>query len=133
MLEQPEEHSRIIVTRLLRYYDPFAVLGLSRSKTAQRVVLTRPRAYVEEYHREASYHVGRIRWLMLHVAAWRDSPISVDNFCDRGHFGPPIVVDGHHRLCAAALLRRRHILASYSGLVSTLDYLMGARRKAPVF
>lgn len=132
-MEQPEEHSRIIVTRLLRYYDPFATLGLSRSKTAQRVARARPRAYVELHHRTASYHVGRIRWLMLHVAAWRATPISIDNFCNHGYFGPPIVVDGHHRLCAAALLRRRHILASYSGLVSTLDYLTGACRKAPEF
>lgn len=133
MEELPDEVSRVIVSRLLRYYDPFGALALNRGRVARRVLSARPREHLDLHCRTAAYHVGRIRWLMEHVSEWKHTPISVDNFCDHGHFGPPIVVDGHHRLCAAALLKRRYILATYSGLVSTLDYLTGVSRRAPEF
>ena len=76
-------------------------------------------------------HIARIRFFVENPE--RMDPISLDNEVYNGWFGRPIVVDGHHRLIAAAILRRRRILASYSGLLSTLDYLTGKTRKAPEF
>jgi len=44
----------------------------------------------------------------------------------------PILNDGHHRLVAYRLTKRRTIPAYYSGRVDLLEYLKGDRARKPV-
>jgi hypothetical protein len=45
--------------------------------------------------------------------------------------GPPVVMDGHHRLGAAVYLAVKRIPASCGGLVTTIDWLTGKTDKFP--
>lgn len=128
------DNDSILVGRLLRYYDPYSALDLDADGVARDLYRHPPRETpIHMGRRPASrrQHIARIRFFVENPD--RIDAISLDNDTFNSHFYGPIVVDGHHRLIAAAILRRRRIPASYSGLVSTLDYLTGKTRKAPVF
>lgn len=116
--------SQILVSRLAAVYDPFQVLfGRELCDLSPDYFDIRPEpGFVEIVERDVTYHRGRIAYL---VEAWPHEPIEVDNDWHRWGPGGPIVVDGHHRLCAAILAHRRRIACSYSGAMRTLRWLEG--------
>ncbi len=122
---------RVLVTRLLEHYDAFGAIGLVEAKVRELLSDVEPVAeYVDNKQvRSGLWHVGRIRRFVENPSS---DPIEVDNDCHFGSFGPPIVIDGHHRLCAAVIRGDKRITASYSGLVSTLEWLKGKRKTCPV-
>jgi hypothetical protein len=70
------------------------------------------------------WHIGRVKYFYNHPKMI--TPIDVDNHCESNYItGEPIIVDGHHRLIAAMLRNDKTIEANYSGLVDTLDWLLG--------
>ena len=118
----------IIADRLLEYYDPWFCLDVTPQDAA-----TPHYPLVHEHQsydlRDKDYHLGRITYfrdLLLDGAAL--DPIDIDNDWD---LGCPIVVDGHHRLCAAILAKVPTIPAQYGGRVDFLRYLTGARKTKP--
>jgi hypothetical protein len=148
----------VLVSRVREVYDPFVSLfGGSRddSGNADRerrleFVLRYPpeEEYVEEADRsyphpwqsrlmrerhQYAWHWGRIRYFyeMLRSGEALD-PIVLDNKCANGHVYPILVlVDGHHRLCAADLAEAQTIPVLYSGRVDLLKWLEGKRAKRP--
>lgn len=84
--------------------------------------------------RDTAYDYGRVRFLVEEIQARRMlDPIVLDNFYEgfspRGLF----VVDGHHRLIAAALCKMPRIMAAYHGGRVVLDWLVGRRKTLPCF
>jgi hypothetical protein len=134
------------VERLVGLYNPFRQFfgrrpKLSAVQKARRVGgrdPSRPQYRAERESgmdfrdREYRWDLGRIRYFVeqLERGAKLD-PIEIDNQCDRGHIYGPILLDGHHRLCAAALLRTPTIRAVYGGRVDTLKYLTGKTPHPP--
>ncbi len=121
----------MIVARLLEFYDPFGALGLEEARVRDLLPSAKPIGeFVADKERlPETWHVGRIK----HFVENRSSdPIEVDNDCRSGWFGPPCVLDGHHRLCAAVIRGDRRIAATYGGLVATLEWLKGKRKTCPV-
>lgn len=80
-----------------------------------------------------AYDYGRVRHFVSQLIDGAQlDPIDVDNDCaDRVIYPRPIVVDGHHRLWAYRLARRRYIPVNYAGRLDVLDYLKGLRPKPP--
>lgn len=81
-----------------------------------------------------AYDLGRVRYFaeQLNETDIELDPITIDN--NTGHqciYPEPVVLDGHHRLAAYKLARRRTIPAHYGGRLDVLDYLTGKRRKLP--
>jgi hypothetical protein len=66
--------------------------------------------------RNCLWHARRIAWLMKN--GW-DAPIDIDVGIPSMGFYPYILVDGHHRLCAAIMTGETVIKAQVSG---ALDY-----------
>lgn len=128
--------TRILVERLLRNCDPFAVLGLTTLSGAQ---IADPMDYEpitehQPYHRRsAQYHLGRIRYFVeLLLLGEEVDPVEVDNRCWGLTILPePVILDGHHRLCAALTVGQETVLANYGGRVDVLRWLAGKRRTRP--
>jgi hypothetical protein len=80
------------------------------------------------------FHLGRVRYFLDELQRGAAiAPIDVDQivFPTRGgppSWGPPCVLDGHHRFMAAVLARTRRIPASCSGLCTSIDWLKGVMR-----
>jgi len=133
--EISQETNMVLVGRLLHYYDPYVTLGLDEETVVCSLYRYSSRKTPIRWSKERivsrRQHIARIRFFVENPS--RIDAIVLDNDTYNGHFYGPIVVDGHHRLIAVSILRRRRIPASYSGLVSTLNYLTGKTRKAPEF
>jgi hypothetical protein len=119
---------RILVSRLLEFYNPLSALGLKPGDGACELkwpARSDPVLWgtVKVTRR---MHLSRIRWFVENPGAI--NPIALDNDTGGGWFLGPIVVDGHHRLLAAVRLGWKRIPVEYSGLVSTLRYLQGRRK-----
>lgn len=127
----------ILVNRLARFYDPFSSLfykGLAELpedffdvEPAEFVANSYRSSYKDYDRRRIAYFVDRLR------RRTPIEPIEVDNDIPAYHagppiWGPPIIIDGHHRACAAILVGRRRINCEYSGLVDTLEWLSGKGR-----
>ena len=135
----------ILVSRLKRFIDPFNVLFLEEESPlnmkVRQIKVQYPAVsnYVApelrwEFKKLSSqvWHIGRVRYFIDQLEAGKQlDPIDVDNACDRGFIYQPILVDGHHRFCAAILVGKRRIPVHYSGRMDTLRWLTGARRNAP--
>lgn len=121
---------RVLISRLTKYYDPFAALGLQRAEveSLMRSVSADDEFVPDKAGWSQARHASRIRYFADKPCA---NPIEIDNDCSSGWFGPPIVIDGHHRLCASILKRRRSIAATYGGLVAGLRWLEGKQKKDP--
>jgi hypothetical protein len=130
-----ENLDMVLVNRLLRFYDPYVALGLDAEGVVRDLrkhpSRKTPIRWSGERLVSRRQHVARIRFFVENPD--RIDAIALDNAVRGGWFCEPIVVDGHHRLIAALILRRRRIPASYSGLNSTLDYLVGKIRREPIF
>lgn len=127
----------ILVNRLLRHYDPFEFLFEERPIQPGFFQIA-PIEFVPAWDRpnHKDYDRRRIAYFVNKLS--RDEPvdpIELDNeIFGQSTWGPPIITDGHHRSCAAILVRRRRIECEYSGLVATLKWLKGeGRASSPPF
>lgn len=116
----------ILTERLLELYDPWAALGV---KPEQVSTPTQDQFIPHHTNRDLDYDLGRI-------AFFRDygfeDPLELDNICESGRIYPlPNLVDGHHRLCGAALAKRERVPAIYGGRVDLLNWLKGCRKTPP--
>lgn len=135
-------YDRILVGRLYSAYDPFSALFGDYVPKACYSPQTEPAEFITVEARWKLSIADLDQWNCGRIAFFRRAlrrrkktdPIELDNEAFRWSLGGPIVTDGHHRLCAAILEKRRHIRCSYSGLVKTLQWLKGAgRRDRPPF
>lgn len=122
----------LLVPRLQALWDPMDALCLIQDTSWLET--TRPLAKYREDRRGLVYHRRRIRYFVDLLRAGEElNPISVDNVCSDRHIYPiPVLLDGHHRLIASILEKRKTILAHYGGRVDLLRYLEGKRKSLPV-
>lgn len=81
--------------------------------------------------RSAQWHAARIRYLLRHPEEL-EQPIEVDCECYNDRVFPiPDIRDGWHRYYAHLHRKRTTINATFSGLVTLLEYLTGESDKAP--
>lgn len=129
----------ILVNRLLRHYDPFDFLfGKSHRDLTDEFFNVPWVGFVPGWDRSKhkNYDRRRIAYFIRKLRAGESiDPIELDNeIFGRSTWGPLIITDGHHRACAAILVRRRRIHCEYSGLVATLKWLKGeGRANSPPF
>lgn len=90
--------------------DPFNILSVPRTVASYAGV--KPIEFVPNDDRDRSYDIGRIAYLIKN--GWKD-PVVMDWLWQGMYPTHPVITDGHHRLCAAALLGERHVVVSYSG------------------
>jgi hypothetical protein len=125
--------TRILVSRLERLWDPYAVLDMS-PRDFLGLEGTQPKSrYVSELSRTGAYHRGRVRYFVDCLRAGEDlDPIEIDNLCSGFQCYPiPVVIDGNHRLIAHLILQRDTIPATYGGRLDLFDYLQGDREDCP--
>lgn len=134
----PDRATAVLVRRILRLYDPWYVLGLTRRGLAARLrsKTLQPVEHVEVFSRADEYHPARVLWFVNRLRSGRRrprmDPISLDNSFDRWFSLVGLVlVDGHHRLIAAAVTQQTWITCTYSGRVDLLEWLKGNRRLRP--
>ena len=134
----------ILVSRLYEAYDPFPPLFGDRPVSLEEVLgatmLTTDRPRLDISDRQ--FHLGRVKYLLGCFQSWkplskryylRMDPIVVDYGWDRLVPTGPILVDGHHRFCAAILGDVPKIRADFSGPVKDIRYFMGRRNTRPDF
>ncbi|MEX2717466.1 MAG: hypothetical protein Q6370_014290 [Candidatus Sigynarchaeota archaeon] len=130
----------ILVQRLIKCYDPYHPLGIGKKQFAANGK-RKPRAkFVPEDERDnklaqdPSWHYGRIAHFVNQIRKGkRLDQIEVDMMW-HGHKCTGIVVlDGHHRLCAADIVGIERIPASISGAVRIIEWLVGKHDNAPEF
>lgn len=114
----------VLTERLTQSYNPFRPLGIS-APTLEEVEDVEPIEY--ERDRTEAYHLGRIAYFVREIRKGHPiDPVEVDNACFGNSISSsPILVDGHHRLAAALLLKRERVEVSYSGRVDVLEWLRG--------
>ncbi len=117
------------MVRLVELYDPWRELDVTK---AQVIKHGRQRKKYSA-RRSRNYDLGRINFFARQYAEGEKvEPIILDNVCYAGCIYPtPVLVDGHHRLCAAHLTGMQKIPSSYSGRLDLLDYLKGRRKTKP--
>jgi hypothetical protein len=98
------------------------------------VLKAKPLAYRRESDRmNDPYDAGRIHFLLLELRYGAElEPIEIDMQWRGLEVTGLVVTDGHHRLAAHILARKRRIPASVGGLVPMIEWLTGARRKCPL-
>lgn len=131
----------VIVKRLVKLYDPRNRAFPRETHPALNSALLTP-AYLNQVRpqlehvdydqRSSNYHVGRVRYFVDRLRSGEAvEAIELDAYCSGMYIGGPIVVDGHHRLMAHWILRKRRIQVSFSGRLNVLKYLKGNRRTPP--
>ena len=82
---------------------------------------------------ERDWDIGRIRYFRRLIREGVSlAPICVENSTYNARFIIDVeIMDGHHRLCAAILERKRKIRADYGGRVDIMNYLRGKRKRLP--
>lgn len=90
--------------------------------------------------RRRGYDVQRVRFFLNAIRQRRKlEPIQVESSCAQYRigtppaWGPPQVVDGHHRFVAAVLSKKRRIAVSFGGVVDDLKWLRGDTNKKPLW
>lgn len=123
--------TRILVARLLEFYDPLSALGLEPGDGSCELVWPPRKTPIAwgKIRTTRRVHLARVRWFV--ESPELIDPIWVDNDTAGGWFGTPIVTDGHHRLLAAIRLGWERIPAEYSGVVAGLRYLQGRKKTSP--
>lgn len=117
----------ILVGRLREVYWG----SVAQSWTEARVRCAPPQsAYLDVDQRTPEWDLGRVHHFVQLLEARQElDPIVIDSRVYGLSWGPPFVWDGHHRFVAAVLVRRRRILASCGGLVTSIEWLTGERRR----
>lgn len=133
----PPMSDLILLSRLVLHYDPFSFLfEKGREGLGDGFFDLDPVEFVPNSYRSTCQDYDRRRIAHFTQELRRGSiidPIELDNDIPprRGGsptWGPPIIIDGHHRACAAILTGKRRIACKYSGLVDTLEWLKGVGR-----
>jgi len=129
---------QILVERLHQCYWPS---WLSEHYNGFNPRRTKPIAYIEELRRDKvrNYDRRRVRFFLDEIAAGRKlAPIDVESrvygyqsITAPPAWGPPEVVDGHHRYVAAVLAGLKKIPANFGGLTSSIEWLIGKRDTVP--
>lgn len=142
-LLDPIDH--VLVGRLFRAYEHFwydrsnfkgvTIPMLSKYRPVAEHMDERLRSNPDKFRTKGivDYDLGRLRYFVEILQAGGElDPIEVDNNCWGMNILPePIVTDGHHRLVAYKLVKRRTIPAKYSGRLDVLAYLKGLVAKLP--
>lgn len=122
----------ILVERLLSCFDPFDVLDLDSEKDDP--LSCDPIAEFRTFNRRTRrYHLGRIHYFINRLLLGEElDPVEIDNACAGRYILPiPILLDGHHRLCAAVIVGERTIQTNYGGRVDVKNWLSGRRAQRP--
>jgi hypothetical protein len=122
--------SQVLIGRLTQWYSS----ELVRHYPLERVLKAKPLEFWRETCRWGGrYDAGRIHFLLRQLRRGESlDPIEIDmRWCGDSVSGLS-VIDGHHRLAAHVLARKRRISAGVSGLVPMIEWLTGARRKCPL-
>lgn len=133
-MSDDDQVDQVLVRRVLRLYNPWEHLQIPSEGFATTMLeyLTQE-TYLDGYQRTDDYHYGRVRFLMKVLLEGKPlEPIELDNRWVGTSPAGLLVIDGHHRLIAAALLKVPTIPASYSGWTEILSYLKGERKTSPV-
>jgi len=90
--------------------------------------------YLVKEDRDNEYHISRIVYFINHPK--EISEIEVDNQTLANRYHCSIlpnaqIIDGHHRLMAAAYLGMKKIKINYGGRMDVLNYLKGKRKFEP--
>ena len=124
----------ILVERALQFICPYAPLEISR-RMYYRSKWTPERFQPDAVRpNEPWWHLGRIEFFVREIREGRPlDPISIDMRWN--HMSPTglVLIDGHHRLCAADIMGVTRIPCEYGGLVDTLTWLEGQSDRAPCF
>lgn len=76
------------------------------------------------------WHMGRIAYFVKNPN--KITPLDVDNACHGALILPhPVLMDGHHRLMALIIRKRKWCEVNYSGLMDVLGYLQGKINISP--
>lgn len=81
-----------------------------------------------------SWHAGRVRYLVHEMLdGWQMDPVRLSTmlYGPRGTPGPPVILDGNHRVCAARIVEVPVVPACFVGLSSTIDWLTGLLPRRP--
>jgi len=118
--------------RLRLHCKPFFKPGTIKTVMAAKEITE----YLHEDIREnmtRAWHLGRIKHFVLKLQRGEQvEPISIDDPCDFGAItGVPIILDGYHRYAAHIVAGQPTIRCTFGGLVATLRYLQGRRKKYP--
>ena len=129
----------ILVNRLLRHYNPFHFLfGKDLEELPEKYFQAEPIEFAPAWDRSSrrDYDKRRIVHFIHKLRRGEPiDPIELDNdIIGKATWGPPIITDGHHRACAAIIVKRRRVECEYSGLLKTLKWRKGeGRMDSPPF
>lgn len=125
----------VLVARLKECYWPRWVHEWTIERV--RAAGTRPIHCGYREERDEQWDIGRVHHF-VQVLERGDAidPVSIEshvygNGMAPPSWGPPFVYDGHHRFAAAVLTKQETIAASFGGLVTTLNWLVGRRKNPP--
>jgi len=121
----------ILINRLRQLYWPTWL----RRMTIERVLRAKPCDFEDERLRplRRNYDAGRIHFMLIQLRRREPlDPIDVEATWSCNTPDGLWVSDGHHRLVASVLARKRRILANVWGIVATRDWLVGKTRRCPL-
>lgn len=127
---------QVLVQRLVSFYEPFAQLGITRdgyfaSKWDPVTTYVRD---PERFRLSSEWHYGRIEHFVRELREGRVlEPLEVDMSWSGASCTGIVLVDGHHRLCAADISELTAVPASCSGIVDIIDWLKGYHHNTPEF
>lgn len=118
---------KVLTKRLLEHVNPFFGLFGKRKPSLFSIMQSVPQdVWIDEEDRDYEWHIGRIRHFIEEADQGRAlDPVEVDWVWDRMIPLKPQLLDGYHRLCAAALADLPTVLVDYGGPVDFLEYLKG--------
>lgn len=120
----------VLTGRLKQSYWPEWLQRL----TFSRVLSYKPREFCAELDRELdqNYDAGRVHFMLRQLKAGDPlDPIEIEATWHGFSPNGITVLDGHHRLAASVLARKRRIPASVGGLVKARDWLVGTTNVYP--
>lgn len=122
--------SHVLVGRITQWYKS----ELVQRHPLARVLKAKPLEFWHEKLRwDGRYDAGRIHFLLRQLRRGESlEPIEIDMRWRGLEVTGLAVTDGHHRLAAHILARKRRIPANVSGIASVNEWLTGARRKCPL-
>ena len=92
----------------------------------------------ERAHVDRAWHVGRVRYFMERIdSGWKLDPIEVESRVFWRHMSSmpvwcgPKITDGQHRFAAAAICGLQTIPATFDGVITTINWLTGQRKRRP--
>lgn len=106
--------------KLLEHVNPFRVLGIPWDRKAY-ASLPPHEAFKPVTDRDRSYSMRRVAFFMAH--GW-SKPVALDWVWGLTMAIRPLIVDGHHRFCAAVLTGDERLAVDYSGPLDRIPTLV---------